>query len=241
MGIKICDMHMHVVPGVDDGSTDIAMSLQMLGCAYEQGAQDIFCTSHNGYLKEETERYKARFMMLQMMAKSRFPDLTLHMGCVLLCAGEYMDDILYGLEEGVFLPLGNSKCVLTELYPDTTPDEAKTVVSAMLGAGWTPILAHVERYPFLFEGKTLEEIIELGAMIQVNLYSLNEERDEGIKRRARYLVDNRLAHFIGSDAHRINRRAPKYEAGIRYLTEHCEQEYAEKLCFKNAGETILKT
>ena len=57
-----------------------------------------------------------------MCAKMRFPDLKLHTGCELLCAGDYIDDILYGLEIGVFLPLGDSKCILTELYPDVTPD-----------------------------------------------------------------------------------------------------------------------
>ena len=90
-------------------------------------------------------------MMLQMMAKSRFTDLKLHMGCELLCAGEYIEDILYGLEIGVFLPLGDSKYVLTELYQDATPEEATKIVWALLSAGWKPILAHTERYPALFE------------------------------------------------------------------------------------------
>ena len=111
--MKITDLHMHVVPGVDDGSFDMRMSLDMLELAYEQGVRDIFCTSHNVYSEDEIAKYKSQFMMLQMMARARFTDLNLHMGCELLCAGEYIDDILYGLEIGVFLPLGNSKSVLT--------------------------------------------------------------------------------------------------------------------------------
>lgn len=174
--------------------------------------------------------------MLQMMAKSHFPDLKLHMGCELLCAGEYIDDILYGLEIGVFLPLGNSKCVLTELYPDVTPEEAKVVVEAMVAAGWKPILAHAERYPALFDGTTLQELIDLGAKIQVNLYSLVEENKDGNRERARCLVDNRLAHFVGSDAHRINYRSPKYESGIHYIEEHCGKEYLEAVCYRNADD-----
>ena len=229
---------MHVVPSVDDGSLNISMSLDMLMVAYEQGVREIYCTSHNVYDKEEVDRYKAQFMMLQLMAKSRFPDLKLHTGCELLCAGEYIDDIIYGLEIGVFLPLGNSKCVLTELYPDVTPDEAKKVVTSMVGAGWKPILAHTERYPALFDGDTISELIKLGAKIQFNLYSLEEENDENLKQRARYLVENRYAHFIGSDAHRINYRTPKYEVGVQYLIEHCDEEYVEKLCFKNVEEHI---
>ena len=237
--MKITDLHMHVVPGVDDGSFDMRMSLVMLELAYEQGVREIFCTSHNVYSEEEITRYKSQFMMLQMMAKSRLPDLKLHMGCELLCAGEYIDDILYGLEIGVFLPLGNSKCVLTELYPDVTPEEAKVVVEALVAAGWKPIIAHTERYPALFEDGTLQELINLGAKIQVNLYSLVEENKDDIKKRARYLIDNRLAHFIGSDAHRINYRSPKYESGVRYIDEHCGKEYLEAVCYKNAESLIF--
>lgn len=236
--MRICDLHMHVVPNVDDGSFNIAMSLDMLNVAYDQGVRRIYCTSHNVYEQEEIERYKAQFMMLQLMAKSRFPDLELHTGCELLCAGEYIEDILYGLEIGIFLPLGNTKCVLTELYSDVTPDEAKTVVSSMVGAGWKPILAHTERYPALFDNKTIEQLIELGTKIQFNLYGLDEENDENLKQRARYLIENRYAHFVGSDAHRINYRAPRYESGIQYLMEHCTKEYVEKLCYKNAEEYI---
>lgn len=237
--MKITDLHMHVVPGVDDGSFDMRMSLVMLEIAYEQGVRDIFCTSHNVYSEEEITRYKSQFMMLQMMAKSRFQDLKLHMGCELLCAGEYIDDILYGLEIGVFLPLGNSKCVLTELYPDVTPEEATAVVETLVAAGWKPILAHMERYPALFEVGTLQELIDLGAKIQVNLYSLVEENKDETKQRARHLIDNRLAHFVGSDAHRINYRSPKYESGVRYIEEHCGKEYLEAVCYKNAERLIF--
>lgn len=234
--MKINDLHMHIVPGVDDGSLNMSMSLDMLEIAYEQGVRNVFCTSHNVYSEEEITRYKSQFMMLQMMAKSRFPDLKLHMGCELLCAGEYIDDILYGLEIGVFLPLGNSKYVLTELYQDTTPEEAIVVVNALLAAGWKPILAHTERYPALFDGEALKELINLGAMIQVNLYSLEEENKDDIRERARCLVDKRLAHFVGSDAHRINYRAPKYESGVRYIEEHCGKEYLEAVCYRNADD-----
>lgn len=238
--MKITDLHMHIVPGVDDGSLTVSMSLDMIDIAYEQGVRDIFCTSHNVYSEEEITRYKSQYMMLQMLAKSRYPDLMLHMGCELLCAGEYMDDILYGLEIGVFLPLGNSRYILTELYQDTTPEEAKIVVNALIDAGWKPILAHTERYKALFDGETLKELINFGAMIQVNLYSLEDENNEDIKERARFLVDNHLVHFVGSDSHRINHRSPKYEAGVLYLQTHCEIEYVEELCFRNADRLIIR-
>lgn len=238
MELRICDLHMHVVPNVDDGATDLTMSLDMLSMAYKQGVKKVYCTSHNVYDKEKIQRYKSQFMMLQLMAKSKSPDLELCTGCELLCAGEYIDDILYGLEIGVFLPLGNSKCVLTELYPDVTPDEAKLVVSSMANAGWKPILAHVERYSALFYGDTIADLIELGAKIQFNLCSLDEDSDEDLQQRARYLVESQLAHFVGSDAHNSKYRVPRYDCGVQYLTQHCNEEYMKKLCYKNAEEYI---
>lgn len=96
---------MHVVPKVDDGAADMSMALDMLKLAYEQGARDIFCTSHNAYDRDETERYHSQLTMLQVMAKSKFSDLELHAGCELLCSDKYIDDVLYGLESGINLPL----------------------------------------------------------------------------------------------------------------------------------------
>ena len=113
------------------------------------------------------------------------------------------------------------------------------MVEALVAAGWKPIIAHTERYPALFEDGTLQELINLGAKIQVNLYSLVEENKDDIKKRARYLIDNLLAHFIGSDAHRINYRSPKYESGVRYIDEHCGKEYLEDVCYKNAKSLIF--
>lgn len=234
MDIPIVDLHMHIVPKVDDGATDSEMSLEMLQTAYDQGVRNIFCTSHNAYSMDENERYRAQFMTLKMCAKRRFPDLVLHTGCELLCAGEYMDDILFGLKTGVFLPLGNSKHVLTELYSDVTPSEAKKVVSALIEAGWIPILAHAERYPELYDGKSINNLIGMGAMIQVNLFSLQEESEPGLRSRARYLIENMYAHFLGSDAHRLNHRPPKYKSGIEYLYKNCNRDYFEELCNKNA-------
>lgn len=218
---SITDIHMHIIPGVDDGAIDFKMSLEMIEEAYKQGVRNIFCTSHNVYEKEDIERYKSKFFMLKKMSESLYHDLNLFMGCELLCAGEYMEDILYGLEVGVFLPLGDSKFVLIELYPDATPQEAELIVESMIGAGWKPILAHAERYPALFEGQILQELINLGAMIQVNLYSLEEEINESVKERARHLVNNRLAHFVGSDSHRTNYRPPEYETGICSSSHWC--------------------
>jgi protein-tyrosine phosphatase len=230
----ISDLHIHIVPNVDDGASNLSMAFEMLSMAYEQGVRTMYCTSHNVYDEEEIKRYQSQFLTLQICSKAKYPDLTLYPGCELLCAGEYIEDIIYGLEIGVFLPLGNSKFVLTELYPDVVPQEAAKIVDTLRKAGWNPILAHVERYPNLFDGDIIQQLKNIGASVQVNLYSLNEEKNIEVKRRARWLVDNKFADFVGSDAHRSNHRPPNYISGIDYIYRNCEKDYADLLCHKNA-------
>lgn len=214
----ITDLHIHIVPDYDDGAIDLKMSLDMLQMAYEQGVRNVYCTSHGGYKPEDTEQYKAMFLMLKMCAQNKFPDMNLYTGCEVLIGEEYIDEIFYGLEIGMFLPLGETKYVLTELYLDTTPEEAKGIVSKMLNVGWKPIIAHAERYNNLFDDEnTIRELRELGAFIQVNLYSLSDEQNERIKKQAQYLISKEYASFIGSDAHRTNHRPPNYLSGINYL------------------------
>ena len=231
---------MHVVPKVDDGAANMSMAHDMLQMAYKQGVRDIFCTSHNAYDSDEIKYYHKQLTILRRTAKSKFPDLELHAGCELLCSSNYIDDILHGLESGIYLPLGNSKYVLTELYTDTTPTEAKQIVWALIDSGWKPILAHAERYSNLFDGITIHELINIGAKIQINLYSLDEERKTDIKERARYLVLNQHAHFVGSDAHRFNHRPPNIHSGIDFLYENCDKIFAEQICYKNAEHFLIE-
>ncbi len=230
---------MHIVPGIDDGAVNLEMALKMLETSYDQGVRNIFCTSHNGYERKDADRYKSAFSILQKAARSQNPDLKLHTGCEILCAEEYINKILLNLETGVFLPLGKSKYVLTELYRYTSPEESMHIVKKLTDSGWKPIIAHAERYPLIFYGQTVKELIRSGALFQINLFSLSEEANDGIKERARYLVKNQYAHFIGSDAHRSDHRPPRYEIGIEYLRKNCDKKYFEKLCYGHAAELII--
>ena len=40
------DLHNHIIPGLDDGSKSLEMSLEMLRCAAEQGITDVVNTVH---------------------------------------------------------------------------------------------------------------------------------------------------------------------------------------------------
>ena len=228
---------MHVVPDVDDGSRNVYESLDMLELAEKQGITDIFCTSHNGYSVEDGEEYTKDFQLLQQAVEEADIDIKLHKGCEVLCAGQYMEDIIYGLNEGIFPTLGNTKYVLTELYPDAKPSEALQIIKALTEYGYHPIIAHMERN-FNITGAMVSVLIQNGALIQINAISFHNEADEQYQQRAKELLANRYVHFIGSDAHRINHRAAKIDTGIQYVLHNTEEEYAKDILYRNAQKFL---
>ena len=222
------DLHMHVVPGIDDGACRMEEAIEMLRISAQQGITDVYCTSHNGYSIEDGERYTEQLIILRNKVNSAGINIQLHRGCEVLCAGEYMDDIIYGLDIGAFATLGDSKYVLTELYSDVRPSEALMIIDALNGNGYKPIIAHMERN-YNITGIMVNTLIMSGALIQVNAYSFVEEKDEQTKMRARELLKNSYVHFIGSDAHRVDHRPPMMQSGMQYIIENTDSKYAEKI------------
>ena len=233
----IVDLHMHVVPDLDDGSRNENESLKMLTLAAQQGVTDVFCTTHNGYTPEDGEQYDEAFEDMREAVIDAGIDICLHKGCEVLCAAEYMDDIIYGLDEGIFATLGGTKYVLAELYRDTKPSEALKIIKAFQEHGYHPIIAHMERN-FNITGPMVGTLIQCGALIQVNAYSFADETDDCLKQYARELLKNRYVHFIGSDGHRIDYRAPKVDAGVKYILENTDKDYALEILHGNAKRLL---
>lgn len=228
---------MHVVHDIDDGAENIDESLQMLKLVASQGVTDVFCTSHNGYSKKDGERYLAQLSYLKNVAEEAGIDIRLHKGSEALCEYEYMDDIIHGLDTGAFSTLGDTQYVLTELHPDTMPSEALMIIKSLTSHGYKPIIAHMERN-YNITHMMVRLMIQSGALIQVNTYSFVDETTADISNRARSLLHNKCVHFIGSDAHGINRRAPKIDTGVKYIMENADKDYALQVICGNAHKIL---
>ena len=114
-------------------------------------------------------------------------------------------------------------------------------VEVLVNAGYTPIIAHMERYKYLRDNRLLVDgFRELGAKIQINAYSLFEEMDDSIKNWARRLVLERKVDFLGTDAHRTYHRPPSAEMGLKWLYENMDSEYADAISWGNAQQKLTK-
>ena len=61
----------------------------------------------------------------------------------------------------------------------------------------------------------INDFIEEGCLFQINTGSLEGLFGKKVQSRAKLLVEERLANFIASDAHTLNKRCPGLTEGIR--------------------------
>ena len=229
------DVHTHLIPGVDDGAEDLTMALTMMLRARDQGIAAVIATPHSMAFDADAALVHARFHQLHQKAKAVFPDMGLYLGCEVYCEAERMPEILKALDSGIYPTINGTGHVLMELSQWTRPERTLSCVKALAASGYTPLIAHMERYTYLRNQEALvSEVRELGARIQVNAYSLYDEQDLEIKSWARKLVGNQWADFLGTDAHRTYHRPPCVQMGLKWLYENSPKEYADDLSFGNA-------
>lgn len=236
--IEVADLHCHIVPKFDDGSTSVEMSMEMIDMLYRQNVRTLFCTSHSWNGEEFKNLYIANFNELKKKVDEKYSDFSIYTGSEILCDSAEIDMIIRDLNNGILFPLGNTKYILAEFFFDVKPREIIYVVHKLLLNGWIPIISHIERYSNIFDDDTVDCILDMGALIQVNAHSFCAEKDMGRKNRAKMLLKQRKVHFIGSDAHRIDHRKPDIAEGIEYIYQNCTETYARQVCNLNV-KTIL--
>jgi protein-tyrosine phosphatase len=233
---KICDIHSHIVPSVDDGSLSIEMSIEMLRNAYKQGVSSIVCTSHGSC---DINSYIENFNKLQRQAEVENINVNLYHGCEIYCDDDIIKEIVDELNHGNLTTINGTKYVLIEFNPYETADVILKCVKGVSLAGYTPIIAHVERcYGLSMEPQYIYALKQHGCLFQINAYSIVEESNKLIKDFARKLLNENLITFIGSDAHRTTHRPYMIDSGVNYIYQHCDIEYAKDICYRNAQHIL---
>ncbi|MEE1087252.1 MAG: CpsB/CapC family capsule biosynthesis tyrosine phosphatase [Schaedlerella sp.] len=233
------DIHMHLIPGVDDGAWSLEMAMAMIDMAYRQGIRKIIATPHSSAFVWDWEFVKVNYQILREEVQKNYSEITLYFGCEVNCGTYDMGGILDSLAKGWFPSLNGTKYVLIDFHPLIETDEVVECAEQLLEDGWFPILAHLERYRNVNpEDVKIQKLKEKGCKIQINAYSLQEE-DISIKERARLLIKNKSVDFLGTDAHRTIHRPPMAKSGLQYLYEHFDNEYVDDIVYRNAEKYLL--
>ena len=239
---KLIDIHTHITPNVDDGSSSIEMSLEMLRSEVAQGCTKVFLTPHS--FAFETKRFDSVYAKIKKVQESLTAEgipLQVYPGCEIYTNRHKMGEILQNLQSGKIPSMNGTRYVMAEfsVYKGVIED-AVYCLNRYLEDNWIPIIAHAERYCRTFASvENICRLKEMGCLVQANYYDVDEEPNEEIRTCAQELLRAELVDMMGSDAHRINHRPPKLVRGTRYIRENCRDEYAEDILWRNA-EKYLK-
>ena len=231
------DIHSHILAEVDDGADSLKTSMEMLDIAYKEGIRGIVATPHYhpGKSMIEYDKLLEKFEEFKETAKSIHADMKLYLGREVY----YTSDVMEAIEHGTKLTIENSRYILVEYSPRTDYNYIRMSVNNILQAGLIPIIAHVERYECMTSHiERIEEIREMGTVIQVNAGSILGHAGRGIKKYTKQLLKNELIDVIATDAHSPGTRAPRIQECAEYLVKKYGLEYAEDLLIYNPEKII---
>lgn len=222
------ETHCHILPGIDDGSPDVETSLNMIAKLQAQGAQTIICTPHyysdcislDDFLEKRDSAYKK--------LKDSLPPSSPR---ILLGAEVYISKYLFGNEKLQRIKIEGTDYALIEhsFREDFSEKAYERLVSLICDWGVTPILAHIERYGSLMgNSKTLDSLLELGCIAQVNINSFADEHRKIKKKLFKYLEAGKIT-LIGSDCHNLTTRAPEYGPGAQEIIKKCGKNALKEL------------
>ena len=119
-----------------------------------------------------------------------------------LSAENMMDGLfIKRLEQGILMPYGdNQNELLIETSYVQPPMRMEGILRDMQKAGFTPVLAHPERYLYM-DAEKYENIKEMGVKFQLNITSLIGAYGKQVMERAEYLLNEGYYNYSGSDAH----------------------------------------
>jgi len=193
------DIHSHLIPGIDDGARDMEESLLLLKGLRDLGYQKVITTPHimsDAYRNDST-------IILQGLGNLRAAAEAEEISIIVEAGAEYY------LDEGFPKHLHaqrvmsiNDEYLLFETSYVSKPMQMEEMIFEIASSGFTPILAHPERYRYIKEPeKEYGRWKELGVLFQVNLNSFSGYYGRDAKEKALFLRDEGMIDFLGSDMH----------------------------------------
>ncbi|MBQ2890761.1 MAG: capsular polysaccharide biosynthesis protein [Clostridia bacterium] len=200
------DFHTHILPGIDDGSANTTVSIEMLKQLKKQGVDRVVATPHfymsSGSIEKFLEcRNRVAIEVIEAARKEAEPLPKIALGAeVLMYPG------IGGMEELSKLCIEGTRYMLLEMPFVEWSNITYTTVDKICAMGITPIIAHFERYINVQEDRGfLYELIDMGCLIQTNAEYVNSVKTS---RKALKHISEGHVHIIGSDCHNLTDRKP---------------------------------
>ena len=234
------DCHIHILPGIDDGPSQMDEALLMAEQAYQSGVDALIVTPHSNQL-HRFENYYGHSLIesyetFKTAVKEHGNPINIYLGMEIYVT----EDILDQIKSGKLIGLNKTNYYLIEFSFHEAISYIEYIVNELLANHYIPILAHPERYTcYQREPWQLYRLIKAGCMIQLNKDSILGFFGRNVQKTAKKLLDHRLVHIIASDAHDSVFRHAGLSEIQDYLEYHYGMEYTHQLLVQYPYAVIM--
>ena len=218
------DIHSHVLPELDDGSSSVSESLLMLGEMRRQGIKIVAATPHFEACRESVDSFlERRAESFEKISESLTKDEPqIRLGAEVL----YYEGISR-MEKLQRLCIEGTDLLLLEMpvtkWSSYTVGE---VVNLSRTGTVKVVIAHFERCIPAQKRGTLDYLLENDLFIQANAAFFLEHRT---RRKAVSLLKKNKIHFIGSDSHNMKERAPRLGAAYNLISKKLGNHFTDEM------------
>lgn len=236
--VLMVDIHCHILNGLDDGPQSLEQSMELSRELHKKGIEKIIATPHyisgDDYVPtcdEITE--KAR--ILQQEIDKEGMKLKIYTGMEVYASHDTIEKI----KNNEILSLNDSRYILIEFPFEVIPRYISDLLFAMQLEGFTPIIAHPERYCSKYrKSKLLKDLVDKGVLLQINSESLTGAYGKRAKKAAYQLLKKRMVHFVASDSHSLNRIMSNKQEIERKISRICGYENAQRIMYINPQRVL---
>lgn len=233
------DIHVHIIPNVDDGAEDMQDALLMAELAVESGVHTIAATPHcnlpigfDNYWNPELAEH---FQRLQTEIHKRGLPLEIWTGMEIY-ATEQVPELI---REKKVIPINDSGRYLVEFDFYMRSDNIRRLLEKICDTGAIPIVAHPERYICVQRRpQIVMDWLDMGCQLQINRGSFFGSFGRGSFGAADELLRNSCVAYIASDAHSPYRRTTYMRDVEEFLSEEYSRKLAEKLLRENPNRFL---
>jgi len=161
------DFHSHILPGIDDGSPDVATSIEMLSVCKESGVSTVLMTPHcHPMSQEKLDRFlKRRDDAFSVLSKEISEQKT-ELPNIIPAAEIRIYNGFHKLSGIDKLCISGTEYILLEMPYEVWKDYAFEELYQLTRLGFKPLMAHMDR--FLDQEKSFGEIFSLDVAVQIN-------------------------------------------------------------------------
>lgn len=218
------DWHSHILPGIDDGSRNVAESISMIQALSSQGVKTVIATPHF-YANDESvdsflERRTAALELLKTQLSQDAPEIR--------CGAEvrYYPGISH-LGNLKRLTIEGSKLLLLEMpIMGWTEYTIRELMALSRRSDIGLVLAHAERYMSLRKRAMWEELRDYGVLMQSNASFFTAWPT---KHKAISLLREGCIQFVGSDSHNMTSRSPQLGKALAVIQKKLGDGYINQM------------